>query len=133
LTQDSIAHDLRNNFAELAKFGIEPSAASWFLPPYEHYNKESVYVAARMGLKSINYTPGTATPADYTEPSMKSYKSSQELIDKLFSFEKSDGLSGAIILIHPGVVNERTDKLYNRLDEVVKRLKKLGYTFDRLY
>ncbi len=133
LTPDSLITDIRRNYLELSKFGIVPSAAEWYLPPYEYYNQESVNLAARLGLKTINYTPGTATPADYTAPSMKNYKSSQVLIDKLFSFEKSDGLNGAIILIHPGVVEERVDKLYNRLDEIIKRLKKSGYTFERLY
>jgi len=64
---------------------------------------------------------------------MKNYRSSQELIDKLFSFEKSDGLNGAFILIHPGVVDERSDKLYNRLGEIAVRLKRLGYSFERLF
>ncbi|MPN53763.1 hypothetical protein SDC9_201429 [bioreactor metagenome] len=63
---------------------------------------------------------------------MKSYKGSQELIDKLFAFEKSKGLNGSLILIHPGVSDKRTDKLYNRLDEIIKRLKRLGYTFEKL-
>jgi len=133
MTQDSVVTDLQKNYAEMAKFGVNSSSASWYLPPYEYYNKESVNIASWMGLKTINYTPGTATPADYTLPGMKNYRSSQELIDKLFSLEKSEGLNGAFILIHPGVVGERPDKLYDRLDEIIKRLKKLGYSFDRLY
>ncbi|MEN6619673.1 MAG: glycoside hydrolase family 9 protein [Rikenellaceae bacterium] len=133
LSQDSVANDLRQNFAEMAKFGIKASDATWFLPPYEWYNKEVVNIASCLGLTTINYTPGTTTPADYTDPSMKNYHTSQELIDNLFSFEKSDGLNGALILIHPGVVKERPDKLYDRLDEIIKRLRKLGYSFERLY
>jgi peptidoglycan/xylan/chitin deacetylase (PgdA/CDA1 family) len=93
---------------------------------------ESVETASRAGLKTINYTPGTATPADYTTPDMKSYKCSKELIDKLFTFEKEKGLNGAIILIHPGVQDTRTDKLYDQLGAIIKRLKRLGYTFERL-
>ncbi|MBP6365271.1 MAG: hypothetical protein KA300_04090, partial [Bacteroidales bacterium] len=106
--------------------------AVWFTPPYEWYNKESVYTASTLGLKTINYTPGTSTPADYTYPGMSSYKTSDELIAKLFAFEKSNNLNGAIILIHPGVDDRRADKLYDRLDSIIKRLKKLGYSFDRL-
>ena len=132
MTPDSILLDLKNNYAELAKFGIKPADAVWYLPPYEYYNKESVAVAARAGLKSMNYTPGTATPADYTTPDMQSYKGSKELMNKLFAFEKSKNLNGAIILIHPGVEDSRTDKLYNQLDSIVKKLKRLGYSFDRL-
>ncbi|HPS95747.1 MAG TPA: glycoside hydrolase family 9 protein [Bacteroidales bacterium] len=130
---DSLINDIKRNIQELEKFGIKPADALWFLPPYEWYNKESVYTASVLGFKTINYTPGTATPADYTEPSMKSYKTSRELMDKLFAFEKEKNLNGALILIHPGVVAERPDKLYDSLDSIIKRLKKLGYTFEKLY
>jgi len=132
VTPDSLVLDLKRNYAELAKFGIRRADAIWYLPPYEYYNAESVEVAARAGLKTINYTPGTATPADYTTPDMKSYKSSKELMAKLFAYEKDKGLNGAIILIHPGVQDSRKDKLYDQLDRVIKSLKRLGYTFERL-
>lgn len=128
---DSIAKDLLNNYSELAKFGVSPGMAPFYLPPYEWYNAESNSVANSLGLEVINYTPGTATQADYTTPDMKNYKSSSELIDKLFKFEKERGLSGAIILIHPGVEKSRTDKLYDRLDEIILKLKRLGYNFGR--
>lgn len=132
LTKDSIAADLMLNYAELAKFGIKPADAQWYLPPYEYYNRESNGVASSLGLKVINYTPGTATPADYTTPDMKNYKSSNELIEKLFQFEKKEGLNGAIILIHPGIVGERSDKLYDKLDEIILKLRRLGYNFGSL-
>jgi peptidoglycan/xylan/chitin deacetylase (PgdA/CDA1 family) len=83
-------------------------------------------------LKTFNYTPGTATPADYTTPGMKNYRSSQKLIDALFEFEKREGLNGAFILIHPGTEKSRSDKLYNRLPEIIERLRALGYEFERL-
>ena len=132
VTPDSLTADLHRNYQELSKFGIKPSDALCYLPPYEHYNMESVETLSRAGLRTINYTPGTATPADYTTPDMKSYKSSKELIDKLFTFEKEKGLNGAIILIHPGVQDTRTDKLYDQLGVIIKRLKRLGYSFERL-
>jgi peptidoglycan/xylan/chitin deacetylase (PgdA/CDA1 family) len=84
------------------------------------------------GQTVINFTPGLRTAADYTTPDMPNYKSSQELIDQLFAFERENGLNGAIILIHPGTQDERTDKLYLRLDEIIKQLKKQGYSFERL-
>ena len=129
---DSLRNDIINNLVELQKFGVSQKDAVWFMPPYEWYNKESVYTASTLGLKTINYTPGTATPADYTYPGMSSYKTSDELIAKLFAFEKSNNLNGAIILIHPGVDDRRPDKLYDKLDSIIKRLRRLGYTFERL-
>ncbi len=118
LSKDSIINDLKINYKELAKFGIKPADASWYLPPYEWLTLELIYRKyTRINCNQLH--SGTATPADYTTPDMKSYKSSAELIGKLFAFEKSNSLNGAIILIHPGVESSRTDKLYNRLDEIV--------------
>ena len=85
-----------------------------------------------MGYKVLNYTPGTATPADYTTPSMPNYRSSQNLMEKLYNYEKTLGLDGAVLLIHPGVSEQRTDRLYNRLDEIIQYLKKKGYSFKAL-
>ncbi len=132
VSHEEIAEDIKNNAAELAKFGIDKENSLWFLPPYEYYNSEAVYVIENLGYKVVNYTPGTATPADYTVPSMMNYQPSQKLIDKFYAFERSDGLDGALVLIHPGVEEERTDRLYNRLGEMIQYLKKLGYSFGRL-
>ncbi|MCL2598272.1 MAG: polysaccharide deacetylase family protein, partial [Paludibacter sp.] len=129
---DSLIADLRQNRIELEKYGINTSQARYFLPPYEYYNRENVRLIRSMGLIAINYTPGIHTPADYTTPDMPNYKSSQELIDQLFAFEKEHGLNGSIILIHPGTENSRTDKLYLRLDEIIKQLKNKGYSLERL-
>lgn len=60
---------------------------------------------------------------------MKNYKSSKQLIDGLYAFEREDGLGGAIVLIHPGISEKRPDPLYERLDEIIRYLKKKGYTF----
>ena len=132
VSADSLIADLQQNYVELAKFGVEPDDAVWYLPPYEYYNKESVNLISSLGLRTINYTPGTATPADYTTPEMTSYKSSAELIKRLFDYEKGSGLDGAIILIHPGVEDSRPDPLFKELETIIKRLKRLGYEFKRL-
>jgi Predicted xylanase/chitin deacetylase len=134
MSADSIITDLKANYAELAKYGVKAEDAQWFLPPYEHYNKENVDLLTAMGVKVCNYTPGIGTPADYTTPDMKSYRTAQTLIDGLYKFEKESGLNGALLLIHPGIHPYRPDaeRLYNRLDEIIKYLKKKGYVFDRL-
>ena len=131
-TPDQIREDARLNIIELGKFGVEPSDAAWFIPPYEYYNKEVVSALNSIGLRVMNYTPGTNTPADYTEPSMPNYKNSQNIINTLYGFESIEGLNGAIILIHPGVSDKRPDKLYLRLTEIIRDLKKKGYSFESL-
>ena len=135
MSADSIVNDLKANYAELAKFGVPREAAQWFLPPYEHYNDFSVGILEGMGLHVVNYTPGIGTPADYTTPDMPSYKKAQPLIDGLWKFEKEQGLNGALLLIHPGIHPDRpeSERLYNRLDEIICYLKKKGYRFDRLH
>jgi peptidoglycan/xylan/chitin deacetylase (PgdA/CDA1 family) len=129
--RDSLLADLHSNLAELEKHGIV-NPVSYFLPPYEYYNKESVAWLESQGQWVVNFTPGIRTNADYTTPDMPSYKSAQALIDQLYQFEKEQTLNGALILIHPGTENARTDKLYQRLDEIIQSLKKKGYRFERL-
>ena len=132
VSPDSLRADLRQNARELARFGVSREDSRWFLPPYEYYNQTYVNLIESMGYKVVNYTPGTATPADYTTPSMKSYRSSQELIDKLYAFEKKETLNGALLMIHPGVQEVRTDRLFDRLGEIIRYLKRRGYTFHSL-
>lgn len=131
VTKDSLVTDLQKNLKALEKFGIV-NPVSYFLPPYEYYNLETVAWLQEQGQVVVNYTPGIRTAADYTTPDMKSYKSSQELINQLYQFEKEHSLNGAIILIHPGTEESRTDKLYLRLDEIIRYLQGKGYRFERL-
>jgi len=84
-----------------------------------------------MGIQLINYSPGTKSTADYTWPDMKNYRSSKEIYQSILDKEKKDinGLNGFILLIHFGTDPKRTDKFYNRLDELIKTLKESGYKF----
>lgn len=133
VTEEQIIEDLKSNATELFnKFGVSKENSLWFISPYEHYNSLTVKIANDLGYKVINYTPGTLTAADHTLPLSKNYHSSQRIIDALYGYEKVHGLNGAILLIHPGVEEERTDRLYNRLDEIVTALKKLKYNFKSL-
>lgn len=131
VTRDSLVTDFKKNMDEIARWGVDTATVKYFLPPFEWYNKESVEIINELGQEVINYTAGLRTPADYTTPDMKSYKSSAELIEQLFTFEKENGLNGAIILLHPGTHKDRTDKLYLHFDSIMQRLKALGYEFVR--
>jgi peptidoglycan/xylan/chitin deacetylase (PgdA/CDA1 family) len=129
---DSLVSDFRKNMEELEKFGIDINELNYYLPPYEWYNKESVRTVERLGQLTVNYTPGIRTAADYTTPGMNNYRTSGELIDSLYDYESKNGLNGCMILIHPGTHKDRADKLYNRLDEIIKYLTKKGYRFKHL-
>ena len=132
VSADSLINDLRKNMDELEKYGLDVSQIKWYLPPYEYYNRDHVRLIASQGQNTVNFTPGLRTAADYTTPDMPNYMSSQALIDQLFAFEAEKGLNGSIILIHPGTHPDRKDKLYSRLDEIIKNLKKKGYGFERM-
>ncbi len=132
VTPQQVADDIIANAKELEKFGITKEQSLWFLPPYEYYNDITVRITEKLGYRVINYTPGTATPADYTTPAMANYQSSQQLIDKLYAFEHAQTLNGAVILIHPGIHPDRVDRLYDRLGEIILYLSKKGYSFKAL-
>lgn len=130
VTKAEFENDLKNSINELYWFGIKKG--KWFLPPYEWYNKDIVKWSKEQGLTVINFTPRTGTNADYTTPAMKNYKSSGQLMTNLFEKERINGLSGNFILIHAGTDEKRSDKLYNRLNEIITKLKQTGYNFKRL-
>jgi peptidoglycan/xylan/chitin deacetylase (PgdA/CDA1 family) len=113
----------------MAKAGIHPADAPLFIPPYEWYNEEIAGWAQGMGLKIVNFTPGTGSNADYTTPDMKNYRSSKDIFNQIIKVEEADGLNGHLLLVHLGTHPDRTDKFYNRLDKLIKTLKKRGYTF----
>jgi peptidoglycan/xylan/chitin deacetylase (PgdA/CDA1 family) len=131
--QQQFAEDLKANYKKMESFGIVPENAQVFLPPYEWYNSKSVDWSRQIGLSVINFTPGIRSNADYTTPDMKSYRSSDTILEDIRYFEKKDtnGLNGCIMLIHLGTAPERTDKFYNRLNELLKYLQQKGYQTER--
>lgn len=134
VTKQQFNDDLKNNIIALRKAGLKNEEPHWFLAPYEWYNSAISRWSGEMGLKLINFTPGTGTSADYTTPEMKNYRSSDQLVQRLAAFEEvtPGGLDGAILLIHPGTAPERTDKLWLRLGEIIDYYSAKGYNFKRL-
>lgn len=134
VTKNEFLHDLEANYDEMAKFGIEPKDAQYFMPPYEWYNDSISAWTREAGLQLINFTPGTRSNADYTTPEMSNYRSSEEIYQSILDYERSSasGLNGFILLIHIGSAPERTDKFYHRLDELIIWLKEKGYELKRI-
>jgi len=130
VTSEIFEQDLKASILALENRGIKKG--NWFLPPYEWYNKDIVQWSNDNNLTLINFTPGTGTNSDYTYPTLKNYKSTDEIIKKLFELERNFGLNGNLLLIHLGTDRRRHDKLYNRLNEIIIRLKKLGYRIEKL-
>lgn len=127
--RQKLTEDLEANYQKMAGFGITPEQAPVFLPPYEWYNQESVYWSRQLGLNVVNFTPGIRSNADYTTPDLKNYRSSEAILNDIKAFERTNpkGLNGCIVLIHLGTAPGRTDKFYNRLDDLLNFLRQKGY------
>jgi endoglucanase len=134
VTNVTFSEDLKNNYTELKKRGAVMPETKYFIAPYEWYNSAIASWTANLGIKLINLSPGSGTNADYTTPDMANYKSSDVLMETLKKYEATEkyGLNGAIILVHLGTAPGRTDKLYNKLDEMIRYFSSKGYTFNKL-
>jgi endoglucanase len=129
LTKSEFSSDLERNYAAMKRFGIRRADAPYFLPPYEWYNDEIAGWTTHLGLKLVNFTPGTSSNADYTSPDDKNYLSSDEIFERIKSYEGRDdnGLNGFILLVHIGAGPKRADKFYARLDDLLVWLRSKGY------
>ncbi|MBQ7762683.1 MAG: polysaccharide deacetylase family protein [Flavobacteriales bacterium] len=123
--------DIMDNYAEMARFGIKLKKAPFMIPPYEYYNTQTAVWANELGVQLVNFSPGTSSNADYTTPDAKNYVSSQKIYDRILKYESDhkDGLNGFMLMVHFGVSPKRTDKLYDRLDELITELESRGYQF----
>ncbi len=126
--------DILDNYKEMENFGIMKEKAPYFIPPYEWFNRQIADWSEGIGLVLINYTPGTSSNADYTTPSMSSYRSSDSIYDSIVHFEKSEpsGLNGFLLLLHIGTNPDRKDKFYDRLAELIDYLHSQEYRFSRI-
>lgn len=130
VTKNEFTKDLNACLHSIETYKVKRSAIKYFIPPYEWYNDSIATWTKQMGIQLINYSPGTKSTADYTTPDMKNYRGSDEIYQSIFNKEKDvNGLNGSILLIHFGTDPKRTDKFYNRLDDLIITLKESGYQF----
>jgi len=134
VTRKQFTGDLLANLSEIEKFGIERHSIKYFIPPYEWYNDSIAKWTKEIGMQLLNFSPGTKSTADYTFPGLLNYRTSEEIYQSIINKEKSDehGLNGFILLIHVGTDPKRTDKFYNRLNELLETLQGKGYSFTSL-
>ncbi len=133
VTKDSLFRDLLKNEVAIDKLtGKNPSREKYMIPPYEWWNDTIGRWMDSAGIRLFSFTPGTTSNADYTYPEMgRSYKSSDAIIHSIKQFNETGrgGLNGVILLIHAGTDPRRKDKLYNRLDELIRYFTAEGYVF----
>lgn len=124
--------DLNDNYDAMKRVGLRIEEPRYFMPPYEWYNSEISRWSEKLGSRVVNFTPGTSSNGDYTTPDMKNYRSSQQIYDAILSYEAQNGLNGFLLLSHIGTSPKRTDKFYNKLDDLIRELKQRGYQFVRV-
>ena len=134
VTRQQFEKDVVDNYKEMLRFGIKKEDAPYFLPPFEWYNEEIASWTTGLGLKLINFTPGTKSNQDWTIPSGYYYFSSDSILQTITSFEAKapSGMSGFLLLTHFGTHPERTDKFYGKLEQLLLYLREKGYNFVRL-
>jgi peptidoglycan/xylan/chitin deacetylase (PgdA/CDA1 family) len=134
VSQAEFEKDLNKNYAVMQEFKIEKRAAPYFLPPFEWYNQTISDWTAGQGLQLVNFTSGTGSNADYTTPAMKNYAPSEAIFKRITDYEAKDanGLNGFLLLLHIGTAPERTDKFYDRLNELIGFLKSKNYQLVRI-
>lgn len=129
VSKPQFKEDLSKSYDELKRFGVSKTSAHFFLPPYEWYNDSIALWTKEMNLQLVNFTPGSLSNADYTTPEDKNYRSSETIYQSIINYEQkhNSGLDGFILLMHIGTDAKRTDKLYNRLPQLIQYLKSKGY------
>ncbi len=135
VTEADFVADLTANIAKTNRRGFEPIRfRRYFLPPFEHYNREIADWTRKQRWNLINYTPGTRSHADYTGEADKNFVSSQAIFDSIVKREQTDphGLTGFILLLHIGSGPGRTDKFHARFGELLDHLAGRGYEFVRV-
>lgn len=132
VTEGEFTNDLLANYSEMKKFGIQKTDAPFFLPPYEWYNRAIADWTTKAGFTLVNFSPGTISHADYTTPDMKNYRSSETIFDSIVLYEAKEGMNGFILLVHIGTDPKRTDKLYTRLNDLIKHLEAKQYKLVRI-
>lgn len=129
ITQAQFEEDIQKGYAALSHAGINSKKVRYFIPPYEQYNVQISRWAHEMGLQIVNFTAGSGSNADYTIPSMNSYRDSRTILKNILGYESLNGLNGHFLLMHFGTHPERTDKFYRLLPELIEQLKCRGYKF----
>jgi len=132
VTKTQLERDILDNYKEMARFGISPTDAKYFMPPFEWYNDSISAWAMQLGLTLVNFTPGTYSNADWTHPELgKQYLSSDTIFARILRFEATSphGLNGFLLLTHIGTDPRRKDKFYLHLDDLIAALLKKGYRF----
>jgi peptidoglycan/xylan/chitin deacetylase (PgdA/CDA1 family) len=124
--------DLTANREKIAR--VTPESPRWFLPPYENYDAEIARWTEALGLRLVNYTPGTRSAADYTAENARNFVASAAIVRSILEREQADphGLNGFLLLLHLGAGPARADKMHRKFPALLDELVARGYRCVRI-
>ena len=135
VSEEEFTFDLLANAAKIPgqSYG-ERRFSRYFLPAFEHYNREIVDWTRQQRWTLINFTPGTRSQADDTGEADPNFVSLQAIFETFLQREHEDpqGLNGFIVLLHLGSGPGRADKFHLRFGELLDTLDRQGYQFVRV-
>ena len=131
VSADSLARDFTLMETQLERFGLEKKQYCWMIPPYESCNIESRENMEALGYKLLNPSEGPIFDLDWTTPDMRAYKTIDQMLERLWELEETEGLNGIILLIHAMNYPDKQDyeRPYNHLGEIIDTLQARGYGF----
>lgn len=132
VSKEQFTQDLLDNYKEMARFGVKQSDAPYFLPPFEWFNDSITQWTNDLGLTLVNFSPGTSSNQDWTIPELaRQYITTDSIYQRVMDFEQNspNGLNGFMLLTHIGADPRRPDMFYHKLDNLIRDLKKRGYSF----
>jgi peptidoglycan/xylan/chitin deacetylase (PgdA/CDA1 family) len=133
VTEAFFTKDLQKNLDDLREVGaLRKGEPIYFIPPYEHYNRDQVQWSRELGVTLINFTPGSGSNRDYAREGDARFVSSWKIFDDILAYERKDphGLNGFLLLMHLG--SGRKDPFHPLLGPLCDELQKRGYRFERI-
>jgi peptidoglycan/xylan/chitin deacetylase (PgdA/CDA1 family) len=133
VTEKFFTNDLKKNIADLRSIGaLHKSQPVFFIPPYEHFNRDQVLWSRKIGATLFNFTPGSGSNRDYAREGDPHYVASRKILEDIVAFERNDehGLNGFALLLHLG--SGRKDPFHRLLASLCDTLAGRGYGFERL-
>lgn len=134
VTREEFVADLQKNVDDIVALGFPREEITWWIPPYEWYNNDISRWSAEEGIRLFNFSPGTLSHTDYTLKTEKNYRDSDTIWNSIFEYEEreADGMNGFILLTHVGAGEQRPDKFFLRLSDMIAELERRGYSFVRV-
>ncbi len=134
VTREAFRRDLEDNLREIERFGRPRADVRYWEPAYEWFNPEIARWGAELGLRTLGFTPGTRSNADYTGEADPRFVPSETILRSILDREQADpdGLDGFLLLLHVGAGPGRTDKMHAHLEGLLSALEAKGYRFLRV-